>query len=185
MLAPRTEPVPAHTKNTPKTIPSLVKACPDQFANAVVAMENEFPFTLAASPSQSQQPTPLLGLGKTLYCCIPTNTQLLEYWDTVAGQRLKIRNCENAQGIAQQYPLFDPPIDPMLLVQAVAQGLSLSAVLGDLSAPMPYYRFSYLLPKAVELCAEVKSLGAALLSAQEKADAEHLALMRASQETQM
>lgn len=192
LLGPRPQKIPRHTQDVPQTYASL-RGGLDAFANAIVAMENDFPFSLAPTPSQQPQgkapnqpdESALLGLGKTLYFCIPPNSQLLGYWDTVADRLFKIRNCLNIQGVAQQLPLFDPPIDPMLLVQATAQGLSLSSVLGDLSAPMPYYRFAYLLPKALELCAQVQSLGAALLAAQEKADAEQLALTRASQETEM
>jgi hypothetical protein len=70
-----------------------------------------------------------------------------------------------------------------LLVQAAAQGLSLSSVLNDLNSPMPNYRFYYLLQKALELCTEVKSLGNAFLSAKEKGEAEALAQLRAKHES--
>ena len=52
-------------------------------------------------------------------------------------------------------------------------------------APLPNYRFTFALQKALELCAEVKSLGAALLSALEKQDAEELALLRSTHEIAM
>jgi hypothetical protein len=44
------------------------------------------------------------------------------------------------------------------------------------------YRFPYLLSKALELCSELKSLGAAFLSAKEKQDGEALALLRQKQD---
>ena len=72
-------------------------------------------------------------------------------------------------------PLFEPPIDPALLVQAAAAGVDLSSALSDLNAPLPAYRFQVMLQRAVELCADVRSLGAALLSALERQDAEELA----------
>src|SRR6185436_11358363 len=75
------------------------------------------------------------------------------------------------------------PIDPALLVQAAAQGLSLSSVLNDLNSPMPNYRFFYLLQKALELCSEVKALGNAFLSVKEKGDAEALSQLRARHES--
>jgi len=125
----------------------------------------------------------LLGLSKTLYFCVPRNDKLLGYWDTVADRLFKIRNCMNIQGVVRQLPLFAPPIDPALLVRAAAQGVDLSSVLSDINAPLPNYRFSYMLQKALELCAECRSLGGALLSALEKRDAEALALCRATQET--
>lgn len=79
-------------------------------------------------------------------------------------------------------PLFEPPIDPGLLVKAKAAGLDLSSVLADISAPMSSYRFGHMLQKSLELCGELKSLGAALLSALEKQDAEALSTLRAGHE---
>src|SRR5262249_3158583 len=81
--------------------------------------------------------------------------------------------------------LFEPPIDPALLVRAAAAGIDLNSVLNDLYAPLPRYRFNVMVQKATELCAEVKALGAAFLSAWEKRDAEELATLRARQETSM
>ena len=66
------------------------------------------------------------------------------YWDTVADRLFKIRHCMNIEGVVRELPLFEPPIDPALLVQAAAQGIDLSSVLNDLSAPLPFYRFSTL-----------------------------------------
>jgi receptor-binding and translocation channel-forming TcA subunit of Tc toxin len=86
------------------------------------------------------------------------------------------------QGVVRQLPLFEPPIDPALLVKAAAAGVDLSSVIADLAvAPAPY-RFRTLSQKALELCAEVKALGDKLLSALEKRDGEELALLRSSQE---
>jgi hypothetical protein len=51
------------------------------------------------------------------------------------------------------------------LVRAAAAGLDIAAVLLDLEAPLPLYRFNVVLQKALELCAEVKTLGNALLAA--------------------
>src|SRR5262249_39597203 len=87
------------------------------------------------------------------------------------------------EGVVRQLPLFEPPIEPGLLVRAVAAGLDLSSVLNDISAVLPHYRFNVLAAKASELCAELKSLGQAMLSALEKRDAEQLCLLRAQHET--
>jgi hypothetical protein len=124
-----------------------------------------------------------LGVIRTLYFCTPHNDKMLGYWDTVADRLFKVRHCMNIEGIERALPLFESPIDPTLLVQAVARGQDLGSVLDDISAPVPYYRFSYLLARALELCADLKSLGAALLSALEKQDAETLAALRSSHET--
>src|SRR6185436_5938878 len=63
-----------------------------------------------------------------------------------------------------------------------AAGIDLGSVLSDVDAPLAPYRFSVLIQKAGELCAEVKSLGQALLSALEKRDAEAMAQLRATHE---
>ncbi len=53
--------------------------------------------------------------------------------------------------------------------------------------PLPYspYRFQFLVQKALELANDVRGLGAALLAAYEKGDAEHLASLRATHESQL
>jgi Tc toxin complex TcA C-terminal TcB-binding domain len=91
----------------------------------------------------------------------------------------------NIEGVVRELPLFEPPIPPGLLVQAAATGVDISSAVNDLSAPLPFYRFQVLSQKASELAAEVKGLGAALLSALEKRDAENLALLRAGLEVQI
>ncbi len=114
-----------------------------------------------------------------LYFCIPNNEKLLEYFDVLADRLFKIRNCMNIEGIRRTLDLFEPPIDPALLVKAAAAGADLSSALDDLNAPLPHYRFTYILQKAMSLCQEVKGLGGALLAALEKKDAEALAVLRA------
>ncbi|MGH9921083.1 MAG: neuraminidase-like domain-containing protein, partial [Nitrososphaerales archaeon] len=94
----------------------------------------------------------------------------------------KIRQCMNIQGQVEQLPLFEPPINPGLLVRAAAAGVDLDSVLSDLGTPLPYYRFQVMAQKATELLGEVRSLGQSLLAALEKQDAESLTLLRANQE---
>jgi hypothetical protein len=106
-------------------------------------------------------------------------------WDTVEDRLYKIRNCMNIEGVERTLALYSPPISPALLVAAAAAGVDISSVLSDLYSPLPYYRFQIMLQKALEFCAEVRALGSALLSALEKEDAEELALVRASQESQL
>ncbi|SFK87173.1 hypothetical protein SAMN05216302_101845 [Nitrosomonas aestuarii] len=181
ILGPRPEYIPKRGRTQPKSYMDLVNEW-DAFSNAMVDLELIFPFS-------NQTATPTVGDGEshyiniygfatTLYFCIPDNPKLLEYWDTVADRLFKIRHCLNIEGVFRKLNLFEPPIDPALLVQAAAQGLSIGSVLNDLSTPMPNYRFNYLLARALEVTSEVKSLGNALLSALEKKDGESLALLR-------
>jgi hypothetical protein len=186
LLGPRPEIVPETHKRAPRTYHDLVTSPDglDAFSNALVEVENEFPYSAMLPPVDgSGEVAGLLGVANVLYFCVPKNDKLLGYWDTVEDRLYKIRHCMNIQGVVRQLPLFEPPIDPAMLVQAAAQGVPLASALADLSAPLPYYRFSYTLQKALELCADLKSLGAQLLAALEKKDAEKLAATRATQET--
>lgn len=127
----------------------------------------------------------ILDIGRTLYFCIPNNDVLLRYWDTVADRLFKIRNCMNIEGVVRQLPLFEPPIDPALLVRATAAGLDISSILTGLNAPLMGYRFTSVLRSALDFCSEVQALGSALLSAREKKDAEGVALLRSTQEIRL
>ncbi len=156
----------------------------DDFGNArvdVIVEDTLLPITVIPSSSGSE-PIPKLEI---FYFCIPNNDFLTKYWDTVEDRLFKIRHCMNIQGVVRQLPLFEPPIDPALLVKAAAAGMDLSSVLNDLSAPTPYYRFRIVAQKAIEFCNEVKILGEKLLSALEKKDAEKLSLLRSQHEIQL
>jgi len=88
----------------------------------------------------------------------------------------------NISGVRRQLALFQPPIDPMALVRARAAGLSLEDILGILNAPLPPYRFSYLIEKAKQYTQTVQTFGSTLLSALEKKDVEELTLLRSVHE---
>jgi hypothetical protein len=187
VYGPRGERIPKRGHELPQTYNSLLDKW-DAFSNAMMELELAFPFS-------NQTPLPagssngvvglanIFGFATTPYFGIPDNPQLRSLRDLIDDRLFKIRHCQDIQGVIRQLPLFEPPIEPGLLVQAAAQGLSLSSVLTDLNSPMPNYRFVYQLQKALELCAELKSLGAGFLSAKEKGDAEALAQLRATHET--
>ncbi|MEQ1794741.1 MAG: neuraminidase-like domain-containing protein [Nitrospira sp.] len=117
-----------------------------------------------------------------LYFCMPFNDKILSYWNTVDARLSNIRNCRSIEGIQRKLPLMDAPIDPELLVRATAAGLDLGDVIAGRYAPPPHYRYGILSSRAAELANECKSLGAAMLSAIEKRDAEYLAQLRSSNE---
>jgi len=152
----------------------------DTFSNALVSVENLVPVLQGTDTDPNQPPLPNL-----LYFCIPQNEKLLGYWDTVADRLYKIRHCMNIEGVARQLALFQPQLNPAALVKAVAGGAGITAALGELNTPLPLYRFSILLQKANELCSDLKALGAALLAALEKQDAEELGQQRQSQEIRL
>ena len=110
--------------------------------------------------------------------CIPQNTDLLAYWDRVADRLFKIRNCMNIEGVRRTLALYDPPIDPALLVRARAAGIMMDEVLGGAALRQSPYRFQFLIGKAKEYVSTLRGFGGALLSALEKKDAEELAQLR-------
>ncbi len=187
LLGPRPQKIPKRGQVKAKTYAELRRqGLINEFQIVKDEVENEFPYASTyTSVGKSSETPALLGIGDTFYFCIPQNDKLLGYWDTVEDRLFKIRHCMNIEGVERQLPLFEPPIDPALLVQAAAKGIDLGSVLSDLSAPLPHYRFSYMLQKALEVCADLKSLGSALLSALEKKDAEELANVRAKHEVEI
>ena len=123
-------------------------------------------------------------VNELLVFCIPNNKIMLEYWDRVEDRLYKIRNCMNIRGIRRQLALFQPPIDPRLLVRARAAGLTEEEAINlalSLGPEIPY-RFSILLEKARQFIQTVQSFGNALLSALEKKDNEELILLRSIHE---
>src|SRR5262249_10891889 len=123
--------------------------------------------------------------GRMWAFCLPSNEKLLTYWPLVADRLFKLRHCRDIEGVERKIPLWDPPIDPGLLVRAAAAGVDLASILDDVNAALPNYRFSVMLQKAVELCAEVKNFGSALLAAIEKKEGEALSLLRSMHEIEI
>jgi Tc toxin complex TcA C-terminal TcB-binding domain/Neuraminidase-like domain/Putative peptidoglycan binding domain len=180
ILGPRPRSIPRKVANPIKTLYQLEQEGIDDFGNVLKQVENLLPTVSSANTMGDDSPDlPRLDV---LYFGIPNNDKLLTLWDTVADRLFKIRHCMNIEGVVRQLPLYEPPIDPALLVKATAAGLDIGAVLNDTNAPMPLYRFTFMLQRALELCNEVKVLGNALQTALEKKDAEGLALLRSSHE---
>ncbi|GHD82689.1 Tc toxin subunit A-related protein [Streptomyces goshikiensis] len=180
LLGPRPVTVPPPNEPAPLSYAELRArgaAAPDP----VTAAEHLIP------PGGTEPPptriSPGLGLGWLAYFRIPPNEKLLGYWDTVEDRLYKIRHCQDIEGVQRAFELFGAPIDPGLLVGALATGADLESVAQDLGGPLPHYRFTTMVAKAREYTAEVKSFGALLLAALEKRDAEALARLRSSHET--
>lgn len=159
----------------------------DDFANA---------WFDAATPAHPQPPGTSTGAGVSganstpapegfLFFCIPVNEKLNTYWDMVNERLFNIRHCRNIEGITRDLPLTDPPIDPELLVRATAAGLDMADIVNSLFArPLPY-RYSVVVARAMDLAADVRAFGSALLSAMEKHDAEQLAQLRSTNEVDL
>jgi hypothetical protein len=183
VLGPRGEDVPPRGRTRAHTYNSLIDAW-DAFSNALVDLEVAFPYSSQTPvPVGGEVPTAnIFGSASALYFCIPGDPALKQVRDMLDQRLFYIRNCRDINGVLTTYPLFEAKVDPELLVEAAAQGLSLSSVLSELNVPMPNYRFSYLLQKALEACAELKALGNAVVSARERKDGEELARLRTTHE---
>jgi len=186
ILGKRPASIPPRVKSPTETYESLRPKL-DAFDNAMVNMETMFPYYSDQSvPNGVDSQVPqLTSIAQASYFCIPENDKLLGYWDLVNDRLFKIRHCQNLAGAERKLSLFEPPIDPALLVQAVASGIDIGSVLSDLHAPLPAYRFSFVVQKAQEMCGELKSMASALLAALEKKDAEELSMIKATQETSL
>jgi hypothetical protein len=185
LLGPRPQKIPSPGTIRPQTFAELKKQGLDRTGNALVELEGKFPLNLGLPQTQGTDPDStmsLFGIGRTLYFCIPQNDKLLSYWDTVGDRLFKIRHCMNIEGIFRQLALFDPPLDPGMLVKAAAAGIDLGSIVNGLNQPVSPVRAILFIQKAMELCGEVRNLGGALLSAIEKGEGEKLALLRQSHE---
>jgi hypothetical protein len=189
ILGHRPQKLPERGKVKAKSFAELRAGGLDAMGNAMVELEGQFPFNFALPTSQSGDSSghteTLLGIGRTFYFCIPHNDKLLTYWDTVADRLFKIRHCMNIEGVVRQLALFDPPLDPGMLVKAAAAGINVGSIVSGLNQPIGPVRSLQLIQKALELCGEVRGLGSALLSAVEKGDGEHMALMRQRHEIKL
>jgi hypothetical protein len=182
ILGQKPEEVPTRVEAYPRNFSELAAFGLDAFGNALVGLEHYIDPNsgITSSPSGSTMGTPTVPT--MFYYCLPNNPKWLEYYDIVANRLFNIRHCRNIEGQERQLPLFEPPIDPALLVRAAAAGLDASSVLDDLNTPPMPYKFTVMLQKANELCNDVKALGSGLLAALEKKDAEALAVLRSGQE---
>ncbi len=180
ILGDRPVEVPPAARADDKTFLELLPEL-DAFSNAMAEIENTagLPVEVVTTTAPGGPPLPP---PEAFYFCIPHNERLLKYWDDVADRLFKIRHCMNIEGVVRQLPLFEPPIDPALLVKAAAAGIDLGSVLSEIDVALPHYRFSFMIPRAQDFANEVKMLGSALLQALERRDAEELAALRATHE---
>ncbi|GAA2130227.1 neuraminidase-like domain-containing protein [Glycomyces algeriensis] len=182
ILGRRPEKVPPPEREDKSYAQLTAESALDPFGNQDVAAVLEGfapPVDIGIPDAEPDEPLPHL---EVKYFGIPVNDKLLGYWDTVADRLFKVRNGLNIEGVFRQLPLFEPPIDPGMLVKAAAAGADLSSVLSLFTATDTRYRFPVLAARAVDLCSELRALGEKLLRVLETRDAESLALLRASQE---
>jgi hypothetical protein len=116
----------------------------------------------------------------------PLNPQLMDLYDLVADRLELIHMCLNGRRLrngqlGKGMPYFGDSVPP-------DQWRTVAETCADEEdwclKPSPY-RFLFQIQKAIEIAGQVRGLGAALLSAYEKCDAEYLTSIRAQQEREM
>jgi hypothetical protein len=162
-----------------KTFNEIKKEYPKGIPQFLIDLENTI-FALPQGNSANFTDVPFNDINS--YFCVPDNEELIGYWDRVEDRLYKIRHCMNIQGVERQLAMFEPPINPRELIRAVASGGGSLASAPGSDPAVPNYRFAYVLDVAKGMTANVIQLGASLLSALEKRDAEELALISAAQE---
>ena len=158
----------------------------------LLELENAIATTTAIATASNGAPAPAadnrLSPHDTVlkpYFFIPENGLFLDYWNRVEDRLYKIRHSLNILGKKQPLLLFQPPIDPMALVQAVASGAGIGQALAGMNVAVPPYRFSFMLAKARELAQKVNQFGSELLGILEKKDAEALSILQLRQEDEI
>lgn len=119
------------------------------------------------------------------YFCVPENETFIQYWNIVEDRLYKIRHSENLKGQHRQLALFEPPINPMMLVRLAASSGNISGVGNYGNTAVPLYRFANIIEQAKSLAASLSQLGQQFLSILEKKDAEDLTLLHSTQQSEI
>lgn len=114
----------------------------------------------------------------------PLNPRLLKLYDQVVDRKARIHDAENARRLHNGLQHHESARWGTHRRWDGAEQLVCDRVMDCFSCCQPY-RFSSLLSRALECVSMTKGLGASLLAAYEKGDAEYLAALRATQERQI
>ncbi|MFK8103119.1 MAG: neuraminidase-like domain-containing protein [Saprospiraceae bacterium] len=179
LLGPKPQPVGEIPLPTPKNYAEIKAQYADNIPQFLIDLENTPEITMGTSGVRFAQ----VPVNKTdTYFCVPENADFIKYWDRVADRLFKIRHCMNIDGVVRSLALFAPPIDPRALLQAIASGGFAAGLANQFNAPIPYFKFEYLLEKAKNITSQLNGLGSSLLSALERKDAEALSRIQVNQE---
>lgn len=179
ILGDKPQEIPQLTKREAKSY-NDIKNDLDTFGNALVEMETDAILDTYTTNGNAPEGKSIFGMH--LYFFVPKNPKLMAYWDLVSDRLFKIRHCMDIEGNVRQIPLFQPSIDPGMLVKAAASGMNVGDIIGGLNQAVSHVKFPIIAQKASELIGEVRAMGSMLLSAIEKSEAEKLTLIRQEQE---
>ncbi|MFN0250264.1 MAG: neuraminidase-like domain-containing protein [Kofleriaceae bacterium] len=157
---------------------SLIHGTADTPAEGIAVLEPYLPAELLGDGTSDEA---LVGSARWHFC-VPRNEKLNELRAVIADRLLKLRSCQDIDGVRRALSLYGRQIDPALLVRATADGLDLDVLLGRISSAKPSLYFQALWQRALQACERARSLEDAWLSAQERADSEELARLQNDQE---
>lgn len=115
----------------------------------------------------------------------PLNPRLVALYERVDDRLALIHSCLNERRLANGVPRIDMPYFGDAGVRDGWKSIEGACDPDACCCPGSPYRFLFLVQKAIELTSDVRALGASLLSAFEKGDAEYLAHVRAGHEHQV
>ena len=140
------------------------------------------PATVVETPHEASADT----IATVTLACAPLNPRLMCLYDRASDRLGLIHACLNARRICNGTPNVDMPYfgdDTMRECWKLDGDLCLDEAFW--CRPASPYRFLVLVGRAQELAGELRSLGAQLLSAFEKGDAEYLSQLRVMHERQI
>lgn len=165
-------------KRRPMTIAEIETEYQNEIPQFVIDIEDMQP----AIHPQVQYTPQLSASLSNFYFGIPENDELPALQDLVDTRLFEIRNCLNILGQQQSLALFEPPVNPMMLVAAGAAGINLADVPISYATDIPYFRFAKMIAFAKEVSERVVDFGRQILGALERNDEERLAILRTVQE---
>ena len=157
---------------------SLTHGAPDEPTEGIEALEPYLPDDIFDDGSGGDH---VAGSARWHFC-VPRNDKLDELRALVADRLLKLRSCQDIDGVHRALSLYGRRIDPALLVRATADGLDLDVLLGRISSAKPSMYFHALWQRAMQACERARSLEDGWFGAQERADAEELTRLQNDQE---
>jgi hypothetical protein len=146
------------------------------------------PAAATADSGGESQPRPLLRrrAPRQPVFLVPRDEQLTRLWDRVDNRLANLRAGSDINGVRRALEAYEPPIDPGLLIAQRAAGVSLTQALEAVAGgAVPPYRFGHLLAKAQAAASAAAALGSSLQRALESRDAEQLAVLRVTHETNL
>lgn len=168
---------------------------PQTYVQLSAAEENEFLIAIEEIAAINGSPAPLPegtdpngSVANTgFYFGVPENPEFIKNWDIVFERLGMIRAGLDMQGATAEMPLFEPPLSVSDILARSAAGLGAPAVSATAADEVVRNeeRFNALLISARMMANSVVEFGGSLLRALESNDADGLALLQVSQQTQI